>query len=275
MFLERGAKMQLSGCLLEQVLVEINRIGGVNLAYQVHQPKRARAGSLPVLLVHGFASNQQINWVSTGWVKHLMDLGFVVITMDNRGHGQSQKFYALDDYSLATMAQDCLNLLGFLDIAQAHVLGYSMGARIAAVMAINHPGRIGKLILGGNGDNMIRGSGDWTAVRDGILADNLSQVTDPRARAFRIFAESTHGDLRALSVCVMSVREIIPVECFANIAHQTLIVIGENDDVAGSGSALAQIMQNARFVQIPKRDHMRSVGDRVFFDSVSEFLSGS
>lgn len=275
MFLERGAKMQLSGCLLEQVLVEINRIGGVNLAYQVHQPKRARAESLPVLLVHGFASNQQINWVSTGWVKHLMDLGFVVITMDNRGHGQSQKFYALDDYSLATMAQDCLNLLGFLDIAQAHVLGYSMGARIAAVMAINHPGRIGKLILGGNGDNMIRGSGDWTAVRDGLLADNLSQVTDPRARAFRIFAESTHGDLRALSVCVISVREIIPVECFANIAHQTLIVIGENDDVAGSGSALAQIMQNARFVQIPKRDHMRSVGDRVFFDSVSEFLSGS
>ncbi len=93
----------------------------------------------PVLLIHGFASNGRVNWVDTGWVKTLVDGGFRVITMDNRGHGESEKLYNPDLYSAAEMAEDARRLLDHLGIPRAHVMGYSMGARIAAFLTIAIP----------------------------------------------------------------------------------------------------------------------------------------
>ena len=61
--------------------------GGVRIAYDM-----AGQGD-PVLLIHGFASSARINWVGTGWVKTLTDAGHCVITIDNRGHGESEKLY--------------------------------------------------------------------------------------------------------------------------------------------------------------------------------------
>ena len=52
----------------------------------------------PVLLVHGFASSAQVNWFGTSWVKTLCDAGYRCIALDNRGHGESEKFYSADDY---------------------------------------------------------------------------------------------------------------------------------------------------------------------------------
>lgn len=51
----------------------------------------------PVLLIHGFASNAVVNWVDTGWVRHLNRSGFRAIAMDNRGHGASAKLYTPQD----------------------------------------------------------------------------------------------------------------------------------------------------------------------------------
>ena len=48
----------------------------------------------PILLIHGFASNATVNWVDTGWVRHLTRLGARVIAIDNRGHGASAKLYS-------------------------------------------------------------------------------------------------------------------------------------------------------------------------------------
>ncbi|HSM41135.1 MAG TPA: alpha/beta fold hydrolase, partial [Afifellaceae bacterium] len=45
----------------------------------------------PIILIHGFASNHRVNWVSTGWVSMLTGDGRRVIALDNRGHGESDK----------------------------------------------------------------------------------------------------------------------------------------------------------------------------------------
>ena len=50
------------------------------------------------MLVHGFASNTQVNWVNTGWVSTLTGAGRRVIALDNRGHGESAKLYDPADY---------------------------------------------------------------------------------------------------------------------------------------------------------------------------------
>ncbi|MCK5551391.1 MAG: alpha/beta fold hydrolase, partial [Hyphomicrobiaceae bacterium] len=95
----------------------------------------------PVLLIHGFASNVATNWIDTGWVQTLTAAGRHVIAFDNRGHGRSAKLYSTDDYGAALMAEDARRLLDHLNIETADIMGYSMGARISAFLAIAHPQR--------------------------------------------------------------------------------------------------------------------------------------
>lgn len=225
-----------------------------------------------ILLVHGFGSTKDVNWVNTGWLKLLLASGYRVIAMDNRGHGDSQKFHGLEDYSLEKMAEDCANLLQFLNIDHCHIMGYSMGARICSKMAMRSDNNIDKMILAGNGYGMIDGAGDWTPVRDALLAPSLADVTDERARRFRAFADQTKSDRKALAACVMSVRELFSEAQFKSIKNKVLVAIGTQDDIAGSAIKLVDLMENAKYLPIPNRDHMRAVGDKVFMQGVIEFL---
>lgn len=227
---------------------------------------------IPFLLVHGFGSTKEVNWVNTGWMKLLVASGYRVIVMDNRGHGKSQKFHNLEDYSLSKMAHDCTNLLEYLKIDKCHIMGYSMGARICSKLAMNYPERIEKVILAGNGYGMVDGAGDWTPVRDALLAPSLADVTDERGRRFRAFADQTKSDHKALAACVMSVRELFTEAQFASLQHQILVAIGTLDDIAGSAQRLVDLMPNAQYLPIPNRDHMRAVGDKTYMQGVLEFL---
>src|SRR5271169_2442395 len=93
----------------------------------------------PIVLVHGFASNKEVNWASPGWVTTLTRAGRRVIALDNRGHGQSSKLYDPAAYHSAIMAEDVWALIGHLGLPRADVMGYSMGARIVAFLALSHP----------------------------------------------------------------------------------------------------------------------------------------
>jgi len=228
----------------------------------------------PVLLVHGFASSKEANWIDTGWVKLLVDAGRRVIAFDNRGHGESTKFHSSSDYSLDKMVGDAIQLIDYVGIKKPDVMGYSMGARILARLAIDDGERAGRVVFAGNGYSMIEGSGDWTPVRDALLAPALSDVTDLRGRAFRKFADHTKSDLVALAECVTAVRELFEEKDFAGITNEVLVVIGSEDDIAGGGQELADLMPNARFLSVPGRDHMRTVGDPVYKQGVLDFLGG-
>ena len=105
----------------------------------------------PIVLVHGFASTAQVNWVYPGWVATLTKAGRRVIALDNRGHGASTKLHDPAAYHSARMAQDVRALLDHLDLPRADVMGYSMGARITAFVALAHPERVRCAILGGLG----------------------------------------------------------------------------------------------------------------------------
>ena len=106
---------------------------GVSLAY-IDVPAVGGSGD-PVLLIHGFASNHAVNWVNTLWVRTLTQAGYRTIALDNRGHGESQKLYDPELYGADLMAQDARRLLDHLEIRKADIMGYSMGARIAAHLA--------------------------------------------------------------------------------------------------------------------------------------------
>src|SRR5262245_58522586 len=103
----------------------------------------------PIVLVHGFASTAEVNWRYPGWIATLTAAGRRVIALDNRGHGASSKLYDAAAYHTARMAEDVRALLDHLDLARADVMGYSMGARLTALVAVASTGRFARAVVGG------------------------------------------------------------------------------------------------------------------------------
>ena len=227
----------------------------------------------PIVLVHGFASTKEVNWLHPGWVATLTRDGRRVIALDNRGHGASGKLYDPSAYHSATMADDVRALLDHLKIERADVMGYSMGARITAFLAVKHPGRVRSAILGGLGIRLVEGVGLPESIADALEAPSLDDVRDPTGRVFRIFADQTKSDLRALAACIRGSRQTLSRAEVAGIRAPVLVAVGTKDQVAGSAQELAALIPGARALDIPDRDHMLAVGDKVFKQGVIDFLN--
>jgi pimeloyl-ACP methyl ester carboxylesterase len=227
----------------------------------------------PIVLVHGFASTKNVNWVYPSWTSVLTKAGRRVIALDNRGHGASGKLYEASLYDPRLMAGDALALLSHLGLERADLMGYSMGGRIGAYAALAAPGRVRSLILGGIGVNLVDGVGLPATIADALLAPSLADVSDQTGRMFRAFAEQTGSDRRALAACIYGTRQRMEREDAMRIAVPTLIAVGTRDVIAGDGRALAALIPGAQAVDIPGRDHMLAVGDKVFKQAVLEFLA--
>src|SRR3954447_2363350 len=227
----------------------------------------------PILLVHGFASSKNVNWIYPGWVSELKRLGRRVIALDNRGHGESAKLCDPAQYEIAIMASDITALMDHLAIERADIMGYSLGARMTAVLALDQPQRLRSAILGGIGIAMITGGGPGENVAEALEAPSLEDVTDPIGRTFRAFADQTRSDRRALAACLRGSRRLMTREEAAAIKVPVLIAVGTKDDIAGSAHELATIIPGSEVLDIPGRDHMRAVGDKVYKTGVVDFLS--
>jgi pimeloyl-ACP methyl ester carboxylesterase len=227
----------------------------------------------PVVLVHGFASTKEVNWIAPGWVTTLTRAGRRAIALDNRGHGASSKLYDPADYHTSKMAEDVAALLDHLKIERADVMGYSMGARITAFLAMNHPACVRSAVLAGLGIKLVHGVGLPETVALGLEAPSLDDVTDPTSRMFRSFAQQTKSDLKALAACIRGTRQTLSEAQVAAIKLPVLVAVGTEDEVAGSPQELAALIPGAQALPIPGRDHMLSVGDKVYKTGVLEFLN--
>jgi len=245
---------------------------GLNLAYVDLTPEDGSRGE-PILLVHGFASNHSVNWIETLWTRTLTRAGRRVVALDNRGHGESDKPRDSALYALPKMAADARALLDHLAIERADVMGYSMGARIAAFLALSRPERVRSAVLGGLGQHLITQSGLAPSIADAMEAPSLDDLVDPTQRMFRAFAQATRSDLPALAACIRGARQIMSAEEFGGIACPMLVAIGSADAIAGDPHALAALNPRAQALEIPGRDHNRAVGDRVFKEGVLAFLA--
>ncbi len=227
----------------------------------------------PILLVHGFASNKTVNWVYPAWVSELKKSGRRVIALDNRGHGDSAKLYDPEQYEIATMAGDVTALMDHLGIERADIMGYSLGSRMTAVLALRKPQRLRSAIFGGIGIGLIEGGGPGENVAEALAAPSIEDVADPVGRTFRAFADQTRSDRRALAACLRGSRRLMTPEEAAAIRVPVLIAVGTQDEIAGSAQALGKIIPGSQVLDIPHRDHMRAVGDKVYKSGVLDFLS--
>ena len=226
----------------------------------------------PIVLVHGFASTHAVNWLNTLWVKVLQESGRRVIALDNRGHGESDKPHDPESYATPLMASDVLRLLDHEGIPLADVMGYSMGARIAAFLAVAHRDRVRSIVLGGLGHHLVEGVGLPSSIAEAMEAPSVEALTDPTQIMFRKFADANRCDLVALAACIRGSRQVLTPAQVAAVACPVLVAVGTKDHVAGDPHQLAALFADGLALDIPDRDHNLAVGDKVYKRGVLEFL---
>ena len=154
---------------------------------------------------------------------------------------------------------------------QAFWTKYELKAEPNSTMAkaadLSASGLVGEL----QGPTMITDPAQWP--KKFSEAPSLADVTDPTARLFRSFADQTRSDLRALAACLRGSRQTLSRAEVARIAVPLLVAVGSKDLIAGSPQELAALIPGARALEIPNRDHMLAVGDKVFKAGVLEFLN--
>ncbi len=233
-------------------------------------------GSGPtLLLIHGFASTLDRNWVGTGWMEAIAGAGWRAVAYDQRGHGDSEKRYQPADYAPDRLVADALAVLDAASAERAVVMGYSMGARVALEVAITYPARMLALVLSGMGEGFRDfggGRGDRETVARALEADDPSAFS-AAARFYRSFADQTRQDRRALAACWRRSSRVVEPRDLAAIAAPTLVVVGDRDLVAGDAEPLARSIPGARLVRLAGKDHMNAVGAREHRRAVLDFLS--
>jgi pimeloyl-ACP methyl ester carboxylesterase len=243
---------------------------GVELAYERHGEGPA------VVMVHGFGSSRMQNWKSTGWYGGLTAAGFSIVAMDCRGHGESGKPHDETAYGHDRMAEDVLGVMQACDLADALVLGYSMGGFIGLRLLAAHPGRVRKLAIAGVGEaylqDHITSPQARAALADALLTPDKGAITDPRAKMFRAFADQPGKDRFALAACMRAMSPHLPLETLSRLQRPILVVNGSEDETAGRPEPLAAAFPDGHAVRIAGRDHMSAVGDKNTRQAVIDFF---
>jgi pimeloyl-ACP methyl ester carboxylesterase len=134
---------------------------GLRLAYvEMGDPD-----GVPILMLHGFTDSAR-SWSLTA---PYLATGFRVIAPDLRGHGHSDKPEGC--YTIPELANDVRFLIEVLDLVPTHVVGHSLGGRLAQAIAGRWPGIVGKLVL--------MSTSAALRERRGWLWENIQMLRDP------------------------------------------------------------------------------------------------
>jgi pimeloyl-ACP methyl ester carboxylesterase len=237
---------------------------GVQLVW--HELGEGRA----VLLLHGLFSSADMNWIRFGHAAEIASRGFRVIMPDLRAHGQSAAPHEEASYPPDILARDGLELIAHLGLADYDLGGYSLGARTSARMAIlgARPGRLaiagmglrGMLETGRRSDHfrkVLTGLGTHLPGSNGWMAEAFLKTTggDPKALLPLLgsFVDSSEAELRAIGI-------------------PTLVVSGIDDQDNGLAEDLANLLPDARFVEVPG-NHMNAVTRPELGRAMADFLS--
>lgn len=225
-------------------------VDGVEIAW------RETGQGRPLLLIHGFMSEADTNWIKYGHAEALVHAGYRVIMPDLRGHGISGKPNDSRFYSRDILADDQFALLGHLNITEYDLGGYSLGGRTVSRM-LARGATPGRAVISGMGLEGLTQTGNRGAHFRHVF-DNLGQhEKGSSAWMAEAFLKTTGGDPAALRHILDSFVDTDAAE----IATWTLpvaVVCGEQDDDNGSAADLAALLQHGKLFTVPG-NHMSAV----------------
>lgn len=216
---------------------------------------------IPVVFVHGFAADTSITWGRPGILDAVAAKGYRVLSMDLRGHGRSSPGRNPALYTMERVVGDLVVLLDHAGLQRAHLVGYSLGSRVAMELSCRRPPRAASVVLAGIGAKSAAPKRIWGSeeIAAALEADKPAGVHSPRARAFRAFAESTGADRATLAAMQRALIDW-PRPRPEEIAVPALVIAGVKDDLAGSPFELAARIPGAMAVEI-RGNHMNAVLD--------------
>ncbi len=253
---------------------------GVRIHYMM------RGEGEPVLLIHGFTSSGVMNWQRPGIFDRLAE-NYRVIAIDNRGHGKSDKPHDAAQYGLQ-MVEDQVRLLDHLHIRRAHVVGYSMGGFITLRLVVDHPDRLLSATVGGAGwedpksDRLafLNELADSLAARKGIgpllkylTPEGAPPLSEQQIKLANGVVMATNDPL-ALSGVIRGLKGLsIPRQKLAATKVPMMAIVGDRDPMKKGVDALAEIVPSARIVVVPGANHMTTVRNPKFVESLTSFLA--
>lgn len=238
---------------------------GVSVAYRV------AGDGAPVVLVHG-AGLSQVPWRGLGYVAGLA--GFTTVTMDLRGHGLSGKPEGPGAFAIDRLAEDVVAVLDHLGIQSAHVVGYSLGARVGFELVRRHPLRVGSLVSIAGTYRAMAGlpaelffAGYAHVIRDGGMDAFVDQwhhntdrpIDDATGRALR---GSDAGSMLAMFSALENEPAIPDSELVASRCP-TLLVAGDRDHIAWEASVAAnRLLCDSILLDLAGADHIDTLARR-------------
>ena len=237
---------------------------GTRLAY------RELGEGRPAVLIHGYFSNAEVNWLKYGHAAKLAARGSRVIMPDLRGHGDSDKPHDLSAYPPDVLMRDGFALIEYLGLHDYDLGGYSLGGRTTVRMLVNGatPRRA---VLSGMGLDGILNTGGRGRYFRNVLTNLGSFERGTSEWMTEAFLKTTKGDPKALLGVLESFVDTSREE-LERITMPTLVLTGEDDDDNGSPQALADVLPHAEFQSVPG-NHMSAVTRPELGAAIADFLA--
>jgi len=239
----------------------------------------------PVVLLHGFAVNADLNWRLPG-LTDLLTSEFRVLAMDLRGHGLSDKPHDPTQYGDA-MANDVVALLDHLGLARAQVVGYSLGGVVALQLATTHPERLRSVALLGAGWEDPEDS-QFLAALEGIageleaghgvppLAASLGGDREPPGFLHTTWvrlATRYLNDGPALAAMVRGLRGLaVERDALGRIRVPMLAIVGTEDPMLAGVDAMVGLVPDLTVVRIDGADHVTAARRPEMTEALLGFL---
>jgi pimeloyl-ACP methyl ester carboxylesterase len=227
----------------------------------------------PVVLLHGFVGDINIDWIRSGIFDLLLDEGYRVIAFDARGHGLSDKPHDAEAYEDDALSKDALALVDELGLDHFTLVGFSMGARTALhVAAIDS--RVRAVVAMGLGHNSLRhNTRGLSLVPDAMLTDDPDSIEHDSIRNFREMADAIHADREALALFMAAERTEVP-DIVDTVTVPVLVITGRDDETAGDPAPFAERLENGKALQTAG-DHAGVKDQPDAHAAIVEFLASS
>ncbi|TDM00814.1 alpha/beta fold hydrolase [Macrococcus carouselicus] len=217
----------------------------------------------PLIMIHGINGNMRMFDI----VKEQLADKYQIITYDVRGHGQSDRplNFTIDDH-----IDDCLDLISYLELDKAHLLGYSMGAYIALGLAVRYPRKVDRLILvGGKAHTTVSSFARLMMQhRDEVKDKPKKEVTQLLSRYIFYNKEKVDGWQKTIDDYsemdaneeAVAARGIIGFDyrnSLTKLPHQTLLIAGRHDQLNPpiESQYMAELIPNSKFIEFEYSGH--------------------
>lgn len=208
----------------------------------------------PVVLIHGYTGTAEGNWFDNGVAQALAG-NHKVVAIDVRGHGLSDKPTDPERYG-PWMWQDVIQVMNHLQIAKAHVHGYSMGGYITTQLLTHYPNRFVTASYGGSGVPEVD-----PKRKDKVPADK--QGRDPEeAEAMKTLQASPARNEAALAAVRQNPPWAGPEASMIDLTTVDIPILainGEFDQPNAKTHRMAREIKNFESIVLPGKSHLTAI----------------